>query len=243
MLRVKKKTANWNKQRVLAICVNIVQPQNSMDVQMCPNFWSYQTYQNTIKYGVLACTFSKSLKAPEMVPRQWGSANVQSLASKLTSAPGRAADISGIYSNRSNITESMVIVTIMVRTGVFKYSTPGLLSRIWPVRIILKSYQIKTSLFLKLWRFTPTKKHHKRSQERFVWMLAPTAREPKSSEPNPRGTLPPSRPTLSPPKSSADFAPCATESMSWPAFGLSLGSGSSEPFCLVGKLRQNVNKK
>lgn len=37
-----------------------------------------------------------------------GSANVQSLASKLTSAPGRAADITGAI-HRSNTTESMVI--------------------------------------------------------------------------------------------------------------------------------------
>lgn len=99
MLRVKKKTANWNQTTSFSnLCQHFQNPKipwMSKCVQTSDPFWQ--------RYKVV-------FQAPEMVVfDRGGSANVQSLASKLTSAPGRAADITGVYSNRSNTTESMVI--------------------------------------------------------------------------------------------------------------------------------------
>ena len=82
-----------------------------------------------------------------------GSANVQSLASKLTSAPGRAADITGIYSNRSNTTESMVIRYDYGKDRSIQVSPhmDCFFAGIWPVRISsLRALPLKPVFFWKL---------------------------------------------------------------------------------------------
>ena len=166
MLRVKKKTANWNQTTSFSnLCQHFQNPKipwMSKCVQTSDPFWQ--------RYKVV-------FQAPEMVPRQWGSANVQSLASKLTSAPGRAADITGAI-HRSNTTESMVIRYDYGKDRSIQVSPhmdcffAGIFARPY---IILKSLPLKPVFF---WNCEVDSHQQKNTTKRsvWIWMLAPTAK-------------------------------------------------------------------